>query len=311
MQFNITANSVGCGNRPVRIAVHAGSVHLDELISIALVSMFCCTRGQQIEILRVTDAELTSAFSRGELFDFVLDIGGILSPECGRFDHHQFPRDASPCCAASLLWEFIIHDSKLLWQLDFEPELLTPWFARVALLDSRGPFAVYKSLGLSKEQQDAVRPWLFEDGICSILPNLAGPKGETFDVAVRATILVLEERTRWAREMSRRLQALDAITTITTVAGVPTLVVDDRSSFGVDEWLEQRGHEDVAIVVSKDDRGDGWALYRRNDDKRVDFSLLEGKSTVAFAHRGGFIAKTAEMPLGDALNLCVAAVLEA
>ncbi len=50
----------------------------------------------------------------------------------------------------------------------------------------------------------------------------------------------------------------------------------------------------VAVTVTRDDRGQGLCLFRRNDDPRVDFSRLEGHEGVVFAHKGGFVAKTKE-----------------
>lgn len=58
---------------------------------------------------------------------------------------------------------------------------------------------------------------------------------------------------------------------------------------GLEIFLKDR--EDVAITITRDDRGDGYSLFRRNDRPRVDFSRIEGLEGVVFAHKGGFVAK--------------------
>ena len=50
--------------------------------------------------------------------------------------------------------------------------------------------------------------------------------------------------------------------------------------------------EEVLALVYPDSRGVGYGMRRFNDDKRLDFSRLEGESDIRFAHARGFIAKT-------------------
>lgn len=47
---------------------------------------------------------------------------------------------------------------------------------------------------------------------------------------------------------------------------------------------------DIAGTITQDTRGEGYFLYRRNDHPGLDFSTLEGKEGVSFAHKGGFCA---------------------
>ena len=62
-------------------------------------------------------------------------------------------------------------------------------------------------------------------------------------------------------------------------------------------------HEEIAVSISKDDRGDGWTLYRYDDDPRVDFSVLAGHPDIVFAHKGGFIAKTKAITINEAIEI--------
>ena len=65
----------------------------------------------------------------------------------------------------------------------------------------------------------------------------------------------------------------------------------DNPTLGLEIYAQELG--EIAGTVTQDDRGDGVSLFRRKDHPRVDFSLLEGRGGVVFAHKGGFIAKLA------------------
>ena len=67
---------------------------------------------------------------------------------------------------------------------------------------------------------------------------------------------------------------------------------DEALDFG-DAYAKTKGIKG-GVLVSRDNRGPGLALFRREDDPKVDFSVLEGNEAVTFAHKGGFIAKTRE-----------------
>jgi hypothetical protein len=95
---------------------------------------------------------------------------------------------------------------------------------------------------------------------------------------------------------------------VVDVKGVKALVFETTDTTGSQD-LRDRDHTDAAVSLSWDERGNGWSLYRFNDDPRIDFSVLEGDSAISFAHKGGFIAKTiTRLSLEEALALVARAV---
>ena len=101
----------------------------------------------------------------------------------------------------------------------------------------------------------------------------------------------------------RVLAEYGSITTVTRVQGVPVIFHDGPVSNAVSnylraEWQEANG-EVIAASVSSDPRPPhGVALYRFDDDVRIDLSRLDGDEWIAYAHNRGFIAKT-KAPLDE------------
>ena len=77
------------------IVSHSGTFHCDELTAIALLHVFT---DYVYTIQRVPhQSELPDA-------DFTIDIGRILDPATGKFDHHQYEHGKS---SAGLIWEYL------------------------------------------------------------------------------------------------------------------------------------------------------------------------------------------------------------
>lgn len=78
-----------------QIITHSGQFHCDELTAIALLEVFT---NDVYEVTRIPhQATIPDA-------DLVIDIGRILDPANGRFDHHQYEGGKS---SAGLIWEHI------------------------------------------------------------------------------------------------------------------------------------------------------------------------------------------------------------
>jgi hypothetical protein len=75
---------------------------------------------------------------------------------------------------------------------------------------------------------------------------------------------------------------------------------DDNPTLGLEMFCDGR-EINPAVTITQDDRGDGLCLFRRNDDSRIDFSRINGKDGVVFAHTNGFVAKI--KPSADCLDL--------
>jgi len=118
---------------PKYIVVHPGQAHRDEVIACGIAMAL----HGPLTIFRRDPTE-------SEMEDpdvLVLDVGGKLEPDKGNFDHHQLPRDAAPACAYTLYAESVGLANVL---------KLRKWYEIGAMLDSKGPFATAKSLGLEK-----------------------------------------------------------------------------------------------------------------------------------------------------------------
>jgi len=92
--------------------------------------------GVEIQRREPNDADLASAAT------CVVDVGGVHDPALNNFDHHQFPRDAPPLCALSL----VLQDMGL-----YEDALsFCAWLKTAELLDTRGPNETAKLMGIPR-----------------------------------------------------------------------------------------------------------------------------------------------------------------
>ncbi|MEI8339231.1 MAG: MYG1 family protein [bacterium] len=85
----------------VRIVTHTSDFHMDDVFSVALVSIL--EEGNELEIIRSRDESVYPTA------DWLLDVGGKFEPQNKRFDHHQedFAEKRSngiSCSTVGLLW---------------------------------------------------------------------------------------------------------------------------------------------------------------------------------------------------------------
>jgi len=250
------------------IVVHAGkSSHQDERVAAAIAR----AAGARAPVVRrdPTEAELADANI------LVLDVGGQHNPALNNFDHHQLPREAAPACAYSLLAEHLGIDGKL--------AALFPWYTTGKSLDSKGPFSTAKACGAE---------W-------SKIQGFYGPDTAWLADAWAESEGLREEVTqRLADRIERKLDLYDAgvVAAAANTERVGEIVVLrlDRMAAEYAEISDcLAGAVGANVIVFNDDRGDGLGILRLNDDPRLDFSKWEGKEGIVFAHKGGFIVKTA------------------
>jgi hypothetical protein len=273
------------------IVTHPGKAHRDELLAVSIA----------IHIYDV-DSVYRREPTLEELQDpevLVLDVGGRHEPELANFDHHQMDRNAEPACALSLMLEA----EGLAEAFSF-----LPWYAPTVLMDSKGPFATAKELGLGRFPFELLSP--VEDvmlgGFSEVIEltdeNPAALAALGFLGQIGERLVVSAGKAREA------YQKLSETVSVTDIEGVKALVFETTDTRMAQD-IRDREHPDAGISLAWDDRGDGWALYRFNDHPRVDFSALEGDSAVLFAHKGGFIAKTRKrLSLDEAKSLVARAV---
>ena len=265
-----------------RIIVHTGKSHTDEILAVALAEA------------STSDGKVVPVFRRDPTADelqdnrtLVLDVGGKLDDWSMNFDHHQLPRDAEPECAFSLLAS----------ELDVYSQLSSffAWFDTWRDIDAKGPFAWAKAHGVD---------WENVSGLLSPVDNLVHDWWEEAhdDIPVDEALLVrLQKQGRKLLEAAAKFeefaQKADALGMPKDVEGIK---VFDFRDFPAKESQAYGGAYAKAkgvkggVIVSQDDRGPGYAFFRREDDPKVDFSRCAGKPYTGFAHAGGFILKTVD-----------------
>jgi hypothetical protein len=258
---------------------HPGSAHRDEFIS-------CCLLLAAGIIHKILRREPTVA----ELDDpniLVVDVGGQHCPEKGNYDHHQLPRDADPTCSLTLIMPLLgvsLKAARGIWN----------WFEFSEWLDSKGPYQTATHLGMEPDAllamvspiETTILRWFEEHE--EVVHG---------DLCYQLMERIGREKLEYLMLVSERLEFLGSHATFNQNADesfwldARCVPKDQNPVLGIEMFLQME-QKDCPITVTNDDRGDGFAIFRRNDDHRVDLSKLEGWADIVFAHRGGFIAKT-------------------
>jgi len=259
------------------IVTHRGHAHRDDFIACSLLLAGCW--GTEIQRRDCTQEDLD------DLNTIVVDQGGEYDDSRMNLDHHQMPREAAPCCSISLVLTFVG------MEVEFARDVL-PWLEFSERIDSKGPFATaahYKcdpdALLAAMSPIEGVLLRMFGDA------EIVRPTDPLGRIMVEVGLAIVDQ----LREISQRFLLLDEM----AVIDVPTpgvVIMDvksitERPTFGLEQFCKLQ-YPDVNVTITKDDRGEGYSLFRRNDDPRVDFSRIEGRRGVVFAHKNGFVAKT-------------------
>lgn len=272
---------------PKYIITHPGQAHRDEFLSIAVAFSI---HGEMSVYRREPTSE--------ELNDpevLVLDVGGKHEPELSNFDHHQRGRDEKPECALSLYAQHLGLAETL---------SIRKWYVPTVQMDVQGPFATAKALGLPRFPFELSGP--IEGQLMEAFQEatVVGPG----TVLSQVLLLIGTGMVSSAKQFVEKIRVLAEMVKVVEIKGLKALVFETTDITGSQD-LRDREYPDAAASLSWDDRGNGWSLYRFNDDPRIDFSVLEGDPAVAFAHKGGFIAKTNErLSLEEAVSLVERAV---
>lgn len=260
------------------IVTHPGSSHRDEFLAACL--LIAAGKADRIERRATTD---------GDLHDpsvLVLDQGGRHEPELMNFDHHQFDRDADAACSITLILPLLgidVEQARSIWG----------WLEFSELLDSKGPFATAEKLGSNPDALFAgVSP--VETTVLRWFEGLRTLSAEHCEALWGLMCRIGREKLDYLGEVIGRLDYLRDNAQVIEVGGlrfVDATCIDrtDSPVLGLEMYAQELG--EIAGTVTQDDRGEGVSLFRREDHPRVDFSRLEGRGGVLFAHKGGFVAK--------------------
>ncbi len=265
------------------VVTHGGKSHRDDFLASAIALALGASR---IKRRDPTVEELKDPTV------LVLDVGGQHDESLSNFDHHHLDRSAPPTCALSLY----------LRALGLEVSFRRlGWLDATELLDSKGPMAYGRAMGLSSENVfksfspvEAAMFAAFSERL------VVREERDTLGSMMR---LIGERLLHEAMQLDQAIDRLRAVTTLVDVAGVAVMVTQSKDTMGSREFRKEFAPQ-VAVAVSWDDRGEGWTLFRYDDDPRVDFSLLVGNANMAFIHAGGFIGKTHKLlPMDEVLEL--------
>lgn len=266
-----------------KIITHGGGSHRDEFLACCLLISECPA---PIERRDPTEDELADAAIA------VVDIGHRHEPELNNFDHHQFPREADPTCALSLvLMKLGLYD---------HAKQFCDWLESTEHFDCRGAKETGEWIGVTPEQMRRLDSPIDP----TILRLFAAQKqhlpGEPLWEVMRAM------GTEWAgyvRGMVEQIQFLAEKGELWTIqhngASFEVFAILDRNSplgdaaTGVGFHLKDLGKEEAVVAIAyPDNRSEGHGLRKFNDSATMEFTRLEEEGDVHFTHKRGFIAKT-------------------
>lgn len=264
------------------IVTHPGGAHKDDFLACCLLAHL---HGVPIQRRELTDEDLADSSI------CVVDVGGSHDPELNNFDHHQFPRDAPPLCALSLVLQSMgLYEDALSF---------CAWLRPAEWLDTLGPNKAAKLMGIPRTALGALNSPID----ITLLNRFANHTELDPDSPIyQVMCMVGEDNVNYLRSLRERLDYLKQHGQYWTIEtdGEPIVAlfleqsdtIARDPSFGIYAFIDSENKEDeIQALVYPDRRGNGYGLTRYNDCQRLDFSQIESHEEVLFAHKRGFVAK--------------------
>ena len=263
-----------------QIVVHPGGAHKDDFLACALL---IAEHGVPIFRREPTEEDLADNTTA------VVDVGLEWDESKMNFDHHQFPRDAEPLCALSLVLKHL--------GLYEETRKFCDWLEVAEYIDTRGPNDTAKWLGVDRDAMSKLNSPL---DITLLRRFAASNEHQPGEAIYEVMKMVGEDLIGFVRGMKDRLAFISRHSEVWDMEGgkkalfLPrTNPLPEETSMGMGRYVEDIGlEEEVVALVYPDRRGEGYGLSRFNDDKRMEFTRVGEEDDVHFAHNKGFIAKT-------------------
>lgn len=267
------------------IVTHPGGAHKDDFLA-------CCLLGylHSVPIHRREPNE----DEIGDPAICVVDVGGSHDPQLNNFDHHQFPRDAPPQCALSLV----------LLSLGLYEDALSfcAWLRPAEWLDTLGPNEASRLMGIPRTALSELNSPI---DIALLNRFASNPVVAPNSVLHQVMCMVGEDILEYLRSLRQRLNFLkqhaqwwEIETNIPDKTPVRVLFLEQTKelatdpSFGLYNFISEQEQEDnIHALVYPDRRGNGYGLTTYDDCPLLDFSLIEEENDVRFAHKRGFVAK--------------------
>lgn len=281
------------------IVTHPGGAHKDDFLACSLLAHL---HNVPIERRDPTDADLADAAT------CVVDVGGVHDAAMNNFDHHQFPRDAPPLCALSLvLMDLGIYEDALAF---------CAWLRPAEWLDTLGPNETAKLMEIPRSAFSDLNSPI---DITLLNRFASSPKLTPDNPVYQVMCMVGEDIVNYLRSLRERLDYLKQHSQTWTIetddVAIEAIfleqsdVIADDPSFGLYAFIADQGKQDtVHALVYPDRRGSGYGLTRYEDCARLNFSQIESCDGVRFAHKRGFVAKvevTEPEQLKELLRLAV------
>lgn len=263
-----------------KIITHNGHAHFDEFLAIALILARHEDTYFNIERRDPSPEELTNPHT------WVIDIGHRYEPHLKNFDHHQDPDiPASFVIVAGFLELKNILKS-------------SPWWDFKDKMDRYGSYKLAEELkieslaALSSPLENFILK-SFSDDPASVYQYTKAFGKSLIENGYR----LKEQITFWASCEQHVLKNKKVLIGLTEETG------------GSMQFCEQ-SNDPPQVLVTYDNRGNGWSMSTIKDTKEINFFRLEGIGQIKFAHKNGFIAKTKErLPLPEVLKLVEKAII--
>ena len=264
------------------IVTHPGGAHKDDFLACSLLAHL---HGVPIERRDPTDEDLANPSI------CVVDVGLQHDAELNNFDHHQFPRDAPPLCALSL----VLQDMGL-----YEDALaFCAWLRPAEWLDTLGPNETAKLMEIPRKALGELNSPV-DISMLNRFANEAVLKPE--HPIYQVMCMVGDDIVNYLRTLRKRLDFLSQHgeywtietdgDTIRALFLAQHKTIANDPSFGLYAFVEDQGKQDeIEALIYPDRRGEGYGLTRYDDNQRLNFSQIESCDDVLFAHKRGFVAK--------------------
>ncbi len=267
------------------IVTHPGGAHKDDFLACCLLAHL---HGVPIQRREPTDDDLSSPSI------CVVDVGGSHDAQLNNFDHHQFPRDAPPKCALSLV----------LLSLGVYKDALAfcAWLRPAEWLDTLGPNEASKLMGIPRTafselnspidvtllNRFASHSELRRDNVLYQIMCMIGEDILNYLQSLRSRLTFLKHHCQWWRIETQNPETPPILALFLEQNDV----IASDPSFGLHAFIaEEEQQEHVHALVYPDRRGTGYGLTTYEDCPRLNFSLIESENDVRFAHKRGFVAK--------------------
>ena len=268
-----------------QIVTHPGGAHKDDFLACCLLAHL---HGAPIQRREPTDEDLKDKST------CVVDVGGVYDAELNNFDHHQFPRDAPPLCALSLVLQKMgIYEDALSF---------CAWLRPAEWLDTLGPNETAKLMEIPRKAFSDLNSPID----ITLLNRFANQTELSPDDAIyQVMCMVGEDIVKYILSLRERLDFLKQHAQWWSIepdniSGPPIKAIfltqhesiANDPSFGLHAFIAEQEKEDqVHALIYPDRRGEGYGLTRYEDCPRLNFSRIENEVDVRFAHKRGFVAK--------------------